>query len=138
MKQQQQRKSARLVSSSNKPPATTLRKRAGARNGHRGNGSGNGHSGADGEGAAGGTEQKLFEAQPVIETLLGASAGAGAPRGRAAALVHELDKAQLLAALTALKKGDFSARLPIDLDGIHGKIADTFNDVVDLNQRMAP
>src|SRR5437870_11098208 len=116
MKQQQQRKSARLVSSSNKPPATTLRKRAGARNGHRGNGSGNGHSGADGEGAAQGTEQKLFEAQPVIETLLGASAaggGAGAQRGRAAVLMRELDKAQLLSALTALKKGDFSARLPI-------------------------
>src|SRR4029079_5854357 len=35
------------------------------------------------------------------------------------------------------KKGDFTARLPIDLDGIEGKIADSFNQVVDLNQRMA-
>src|SRR5256885_7469207 len=105
---QQQRKSARLVSSSSNKPAA-LRKRAGGRNG---NGNGNGHSGGDSDAAAaGGTEQKLFEAQPVIETLLGASAGA--PRGRAAAMMHELDKAQLLTALTALKKGDFSARLPI-------------------------
>src|SRR5437764_4525414 len=104
---QQQRKSARLVSTSSKPSAA-LRKRGGGRNGN-----GNGHSGGDGDGVVQGTEQKLFEAQPVIETLLGASAAGGAPRGRAAALVHELDKAQLLAALTALKKGDFSARLPI-------------------------
>ena len=33
-------------------------------------------------------------------------------------------EAQLLAALIALKKGDFSARLPIDLEGVDGKIAD--------------
>ena len=28
-------------------------------------------------------------------------------------------------------------RLPIDLEGMDGKIADTFNDVIELNQRMA-
>ncbi|HJT36285.1 MAG TPA: HAMP domain-containing protein [Pirellulales bacterium] len=48
-----------------------------------------------------------------------------------------LDKRQLLAVLTALKKGDFRARLPIDLSGIDGKIADAFNDVMELNQKMA-
>ena len=48
-----------------------------------------------------------------------------------------LDKRQLLAALMALKKGEFRARLPSDLTGIDGKIADTFNDVIELNQRMA-
>jgi HAMP domain-containing protein/signal transduction histidine kinase/CheY-like chemotaxis protein len=48
-----------------------------------------------------------------------------------------LDKRKLLAALLALKKGDFRARLPSDLTGIDGKIADTFNDVIELNQRMA-
>jgi len=48
-----------------------------------------------------------------------------------------LDKAQLLAALTALKKGDFSVRLPGEWVGLEGKIADTFNDVTELNQRMA-
>ncbi|HVX11816.1 MAG TPA: HAMP domain-containing protein [Pirellulales bacterium] len=49
----------------------------------------------------------------------------------------QLDKKKLLAALTALKKGDFRVRLPSDLTGIDGKIADTFNDVIELNQRMA-
>jgi HAMP domain-containing protein/signal transduction histidine kinase/DNA-binding response OmpR family regulator len=50
---------------------------------------------------------------------------------------HTLDDAALLSALTALKKGDFTVRLPGDWTGLHGKVADTFNDVVELNQRMA-
>jgi HAMP domain-containing protein/signal transduction histidine kinase/CheY-like chemotaxis protein len=48
----------------------------------------------------------------------------------------ELDTGQLLAALMAFKRGDFSARLPEDWTGVPGKIADTFNDVVRINQRM--
>jgi len=37
----------------------------------------------------------------------------------------------------AFKRGDFSARLPDDWTGVAGKIADTFNDVIATNQRMA-
>jgi len=48
-----------------------------------------------------------------------------------------LDQKQLLAALTAFKRGDFSVRLPDDWTGLPGKIADTFNDVIGINQRMA-
>ncbi|MDP9152474.1 MAG: HAMP domain-containing protein, partial [Myxococcota bacterium] len=48
-----------------------------------------------------------------------------------------LEKRTLLAVLTALRKGDFSVRLPIHLDGLDGKIADAFNDVVDLSQKFA-
>ena len=44
---------------------------------------------------------------------------------------------ELLAALTALKRGDFSVRLPVHWSGLAGKTADTFNDVVELNERMA-
>ncbi|MEO5731735.1 MAG: HAMP domain-containing protein, partial [Byssovorax sp.] len=40
-------------------------------------------------------------------------------------------------ALSALRKGEFSVRLPIDYQGIDGKIADAFNDVVELNDRLA-
>jgi HAMP domain-containing protein/signal transduction histidine kinase/CheY-like chemotaxis protein len=43
----------------------------------------------------------------------------------------------LLNALTTLKSGDFSVRLPVDWVGIAGKVADTFNEVVALNQRMS-
>src|SRR5262249_50276780 len=38
--------------------------------------------------------------------------------------------------LLALKKGDFSVRLPQDWAGIPGKIADTFNDVVERNDQL--
>src|SRR4029077_17450351 len=48
-----------------------------------------------------------------------------------------LPRRDLLAALTALRKGDFSVRLPIHLDGLDGKIADAFNDVVDRSQKFA-
>jgi len=48
----------------------------------------------------------------------------------------ELDASQLLTALMAFKRGDFSARLPDHWTGIAGKIADTFNDVIRTNQRM--
>src|SRR4029453_14005115 len=44
---------------------------------------------------------------------------------------------QLLNGLLALRAGDFSYRLPTDLTGVDGKLADTFNDVVAMNQRMA-
>ncbi|MEO5916272.1 MAG: HAMP domain-containing protein [Luteolibacter sp.] len=43
----------------------------------------------------------------------------------------------LLAALTSFKRGDFSARLPEDWTGVSGKVADTFNEVISLNQEMA-
>ncbi|HKF43957.1 MAG TPA: HAMP domain-containing protein [Thermoanaerobaculia bacterium] len=48
-----------------------------------------------------------------------------------------LDRQSLLAALTRLKKGYFDARLPGDMLGLDGKIADTFNEVVELHQAMS-
>ncbi|WP_366048856.1 HAMP domain-containing protein [Microcoleus sp. PH2017_11_PCY_U_A] len=44
---------------------------------------------------------------------------------------------QLLKTLVAVKKGDFSVRMPIDQTGLAGKIADELNDIIELNQRMA-
>jgi len=43
---------------------------------------------------------------------------------------HEM--AEILRGLTALKKGDFSSRLPLHWAGVPGKIADTFNDLAEL------
>jgi HAMP domain-containing protein len=48
-----------------------------------------------------------------------------------------LDTSILLKTLIAFKDGDFSARLPVNLDGVAGKIADTLNDIFKLNERMA-
>src|SRR3954468_10541782 len=43
----------------------------------------------------------------------------------------------LVAALQAIRSGNFSARLSGSLSGMEGKIADVFNDIVDANQRIA-
>ena len=39
--------------------------------------------------------------------------------------------------LQAMRAGDFSVRMGVEQDGILGKIADTFNDIVASNERMA-
>jgi HAMP domain-containing protein/CheY-like chemotaxis protein/signal transduction histidine kinase len=43
----------------------------------------------------------------------------------------------LLQALQAMRIGDFSVRMPASGVGIEGKIADTFNEIVTANQRVA-
>ena len=53
---------------------------------------------------------------------------------RAAATV---DLPSFLSALKAVQKGDFSVRLPDHWVGVAGKVADTFNEVVEMNQRLA-
>src|ERR1700744_1993620 len=45
----------------------------------------------------------------------------GVTTGRVAAGGEHLDQRELLGALTALKKGDFSVRLPVGMDGLDGK-----------------
>ncbi|WKB53099.1 HAMP domain-containing protein [Eleftheria terrae] len=45
--------------------------------------------------------------------------------------------AMMLAALSALRRGDASARLPVHWSGVHGKLAEVFNDVVERNAEMA-
>ncbi|MDQ3246700.1 MAG: HAMP domain-containing protein [Pseudomonadota bacterium] len=47
-----------------------------------------------------------------------------------------LDRRQLITALRALRRGDFSVRLSEDGDGLDGEIASLFNEVVGLNQEM--
>jgi HAMP domain-containing protein len=48
-----------------------------------------------------------------------------------------IDERKLLEVLTALRKGNFTPRLPVKWTGIAGKVADTVNDVMETNQRMA-
>ncbi|MFT3859585.1 MAG: HAMP domain-containing protein [Aquabacterium sp.] len=60
--------------------------------------------------------------------------------GPIAGYTNELTQAQLsevLAALTALRQGDPSVRLPLHWSGVSGKLADVFNDVVEQNATMA-
>src|SRR5574341_1218110 len=53
------------------------------------------------------------------------------------ALQMKLDRGELLKALRALKRGDFSVRMPPNLTGIDGEIAQTVNDVIELEQAKA-
>ena len=48
-----------------------------------------------------------------------------------------LDLKQLLRTLIAVRKGDFSVRMPVEQTGLAGKIADALNDVIELNEKMA-
>src|SRR2546423_9448630 len=58
---------------------------------------------------------------------------------------HELDRGNgassfsrdLLGSLLRFKDGDFSSRMPSDLVGIEGKIADVFNDILAVSTRRA-
>ncbi|HEY6928444.1 MAG TPA: HAMP domain-containing protein, partial [Thermoanaerobaculia bacterium] len=56
---------------------------------------------------------------------------------RGSSFRDDLDRQQLLAALTSLKRGSLDVRLPEHWIGLDGKIADAFNQVVELNQRMS-
>jgi hypothetical protein len=48
--------------------------------------------------------------------------------------IEELDAKLLLSTLMALKKGDFTARMPSDWTGVSGKIADTLNDIIETKE----
>src|SRR5258706_2402557 len=47
-----------------------------------------------------------------------------------------LDVKQLLRVLTSVKKGDFSVRMPVEQTGLAGKLADTLNEIIELNEKM--
>ena len=93
---------------------------------HRnGNGNGNGNGGGHATESHHDAGEDL-KGQPSILSLLRGH-GSKAP---------SLIRARFWLPLLA-EKGDFTVRLPIDLEGVDGKIADAFNDVVELNQHMA-
>ena len=58
----------------------------------------------------------------------------GLPMGTAVAEPDQFSR-QLLSVMLSFRDGNFTARLPSDLTGVSGKIADTFNDIVALNER---
>jgi HAMP domain-containing protein/signal transduction histidine kinase/CheY-like chemotaxis protein len=47
-----------------------------------------------------------------------------------------LDTRELLHVLTQVKNGNFSVRMPIDQVGLSGKICDTLNEIISLNEKM--
>src|SRR5688572_13658947 len=47
-----------------------------------------------------------------------------------------LDRGELLKGLRAFRRGDFGVRLPLNLSGIDGEIAQAFNDVIEMNEAL--
>jgi len=76
------------------------------------------------------TASVASEAAPRPSSDNGHSSGVAAESGSAELSV-------ILASLQTMRSGDFTARLPGSWTGLAGKIADTFNDIVAVNQQMA-
>jgi hypothetical protein len=77
---------------------------------------------------------------PQDQEIIGALPPAGGVPGgviNGAAEDETLDLHSLLQALQAMRVGDFSVRLRGDLTGLPGKVADTFNEIIATNERMA-
>src|SRR6478736_5980335 len=51
-------------------------------------------------------------------------------------VAETLDTRELLKILTSFKRGNFSVRMSVETTGLAGKIADTLNDVLELNEKM--
>ena len=76
--------------------------------------------------------------QPNPPSIIEAASQEAEPNGHGNGLLDgSLDEYGLLRALQSMRLGDFSVRLPGDRTGLSGKIADTFNEIVAANERMA-
>src|SRR5687768_4670945 len=51
-------------------------------------------------------------------------------------LIGHVDSRELLRVLTAVKNGNFTVRMPIDQIGLTGKICDTLNEIIAMNEKM--
>ena len=49
---------------------------------------------------------------------------------------YMVDARPILKALRRIKRGDFTARMPLDLTGVDGEIAEAFNSVADLDELL--
>src|SRR5688572_29691980 len=49
---------------------------------------------------------------------------------------EELDQRELLRVLSEMRNGNFSVRMPVDQVGASGKICDTLNDIISLNETL--
>ena len=83
---------------------------------------------------------KKGERRAQLSGSNGESAPGAGNNGHSSTVVAEplnVDLSVILASLQTMRSGDFSVRLPGSWTGLAGKIADTFNDIVAVNQQMA-
>jgi HAMP domain-containing protein/signal transduction histidine kinase/CheY-like chemotaxis protein len=60
--------------------------------------------------------------------------GNGSTNGHLPDESNELDIRQLMSVLSEMRQGNFNVRMPIDKIGLSGKICDTMNDILTLNE----
>src|SRR5260221_7370659 len=90
---------------------------------------------ADGVGEIAEITSDVLPGGPVVDDALAALV----TNGHAEEIIDgdAFDLRHMLQALQAMGVGDFSVRLPAAQPGLAGKIADTFNEIVAANERMA-
>ncbi|NUS60441.1 MAG: HAMP domain-containing protein, partial [Lysobacter sp.] len=82
------------------------------------------------------------ESQPARRSRRGAAASTAsetvaAPTPPSTQAVEMEVLQQLLMAMNSVREGDFSVQLPAHWEGMSGKLADAFNDIVNQNKRLA-
>src|SRR5688500_8187722 len=116
--------SSKATSSSNKSDGKK-RPSAAATGKHAANGNArNGHGHATATTTRKATRARAIQANDADDAVLDGQPPLAALIGLARDGSRQLDKKTLLSGLVAIRKGDFSARLPIGLEGLDGKIAD--------------
>ena len=61
---------------------------------------------------------------------------AGASSGNGLHGQDDLDSRELLRILSEVRNGNFAVRMPVDQIGLNGKICDTLNDIISLNEKL--
>jgi HAMP domain-containing protein/CheY-like chemotaxis protein/signal transduction histidine kinase len=83
------------------------------------------------------TTQARADASHATPTALEPPRGLNGEHGEPSHDEGNVDLQIILGALQAMRSGDFSVRLPSHRLGLAGKVADTFNEIVAANERMA-
>src|SRR3954453_16951299 len=74
---------------------------------------------------------------PSAHTKRRATGPSSKPRSSRRRPATAVRSEEILGVLVAMRDGDFSARMPVDRIGMGGKIADTLNQVIELNRKLA-
>src|SRR4249920_442210 len=73
---------------------------------------------------------------PVAAAKENGSSNGGKQHKNADGPIDEIDSYELLRLLLEVKEGNFSVRMPGDKLGINGKICDTLNGIIQLNEAL--
>ena len=81
-------------------------------------------------------ENILSRKKPATKTTRGPANGSLLEPTHVEQLIGLVDYKELLNILIEVRNGNFSVRMPIDQVGISGKICDTLNEIISINEKM--